>query len=468
MHGSTLRGETLVGRGPYRGHGRFGRLFPELPSLSHSTPAPEVLGARGGPMDGGSAVPPGTDQDNPRIRAGYTFLGQFIDHDLTLDVTSSLEQQIDPDAVENFRTPALELDSLYGLGPALQPYLYDGKGRFLIDGHDLPRNSVGRALIGDPRNDENLIISQLHLLFLRFHNKVFDSQTDPDAPQDARFAEAQRLVRWHYQWMVVNEFLPRLIGTHTAAHIFANQPLSFEDRPFMPVEFSVAAYRFGHSQVRPGYGINRDFGAVLFPPPPGATSPPADLRGFQPVPPGLVVDWSLFFGAGAAPSMRIDTHLSPPLLHLPDGVVPPGTAAAQRSLAVRNLKRGFALQLPAGQAVAARLGIPALEAADVWRGVEGGQGPAPLWYYVLKEAEVRAQGHRLTGVGAQIVGQVFDALLRADSSSYLVQAPSWSPTLPGAVGGRFTMSDLVNWTLDMRITGEQLEALPGDDAPAKS
>ena len=472
MHGIDNRGEALIGRGQFRQSGRFGRMFPQLPSLTQFTPPPAVLGAVGGPMDGGNPPPSDTSQNNPRIRAGYTFLGQFIDHDLTLDTTSILEQQNDPDAVENFRTPALELDSLYGMGPAAQPYLYDQRQpfRFLLNEHDLPRNTQGRALIGDPRNDENIIVSQLHQLFLRFHNKVFDDFTDAAKPLDKRFIDAQRLVRWHYQWIVANEFLPRIIGAKTTERIFREQAFSFGERAFMPVEFSVAAYRFGHSQVRPGYRLNDQAAAGLFPPPaaPGTITPPpgtGDLRGFRPVPPTFAVDWAQFFGSAQQQASKlIDTKISTTLLHLPDGVVPPGTPAEMRSLAVRNLQRGIALQLPSGQSLAALLGIAnPLTDAEVWQGVPGGQGEAPLWYYILKEAEIRTGGRRLAGVGAEIVGRVFSAILRADKNSYLAQAPCWKPSLPGATPGRFTMTDLVNLTQGSNIAAEDVSSLQGDD-----
>lgn len=475
MHGSEPRGEALVARGPYREAGRFGRLYPELPALSSFAPGPAALGAVGGPMDGGNPPPNDTTQNNPRIKAGYTFLGQFIDHDLTLDVTSSLEQQVDPDAVENFRTPALELDSLYGLGPDVQPYLYDQhpdrRFRFLIgkDGIDLPRNPQGVALIGDPRNDENLIVSQLHRVFLQFHNQVFDTATDPAMGLRARFERTQQLVRWHYQWIVVNEFLPRLLGTKTAERIFRDRPLQFSGRPFMPVEFSVAAYRFGHSQVRPGYRMNDNAGAVLFPSILPANPAPPDLRGFQPLPPNLLIAWENFFGGAPAPAgqagKKIDTLLSTVMLQLPDGVVPPGTPAERRSLAVRNLQRGIALKLPSGQCLAARMQIcNPLTEAEIWSGVPGGAGPAPLWYYILKEAQVRAGGHRLAGLGAEIVGRVFQGLLDADPSSYRSQAPGWTPELPSATPGQFSMTDLIKIALPGTIIPpEDLASLPADD-----
>lgn len=472
MHGFEHRG-LFVPSGAFTRTGRFGRMFPALPPLAEFRPGPAALGAIDGPMDGGAGAP--TDpaqlaQNNPRIRAGYTFLGQFIDHDLTLDVTSVLERQIDPEATHNFRTPAFELDSLYGLGPSVQPYLYDGAGEKLLHaGHDLARNADGRALIGDPRNDENLIVSQLHLLFLKFHNAVVDKVVKPAGlAGGAAFREAQRIVRWHYQWIVLHEFLPRLVGRRRVRRLLAEKPFRYHDDAFMPVEFSVAAYRFGHSQTRPGYLINRNggpngspFAAVLFPPPQDQDA--ESLRGFRPVPQNHAVDWSAFFGpdgqGGAQPSKKVDIKLSSPMLHLPVGVVPADDP--RRSLATRNLQRGIDAGLPSGQDVAAMLApsVARLTEAQIWKDVPGGGGPAPLWFYVLREAEVNAKGLRLANAGAEIVGRTFVALLDADPACFLNRDIGWRPTLPGARAGEFTMTDLANFTLGTAMPGEVVAAL---------
>ena len=469
MHGFNYR-EPHIPRSRFNEPGRFGRMFPWLRGLKSFQPGPDDLGAVGGPMDGGNPPPNDTSQNNPRIKAGYTFLGQFIDHDLTLDTTSILERQVDVDGSTNFRTPALELDSIYGLGPAVQPYLYDQPqgGKLLIsaDGNDLQRNGQGRAIIGDPRNDENVIVSQLHLLFLKFHNKVYDTEFADMPHGRARFEAAQTLVRWHYQWLVMNEFLPRIVGSKLTRDTMTNPPYEFQtEHAFMPVEFSVAAYRFGHSQVRPGYLVGAGRGAGLFPGDPNAPFGTGDLRGFKPVPPELVVDWAFFFGGSAAAqaSKKVDTLLSTVLLKLPTGVVPKDVADRHRSLATRNLQRGMDMNLPSGQTLAAHMGLPALSEAEIWmtNGAMIGSGPAPLWFYCLREGEVKAAGHRLAGVGAAIVARTFIALMLKDKASYLVQEPGFVPMLGS--GGRFTMTDLVNYTLGTSLGAEDLAALPGDD-----
>ena len=138
----------------------------------------------------GMHQPDGELDDNEAIPAGYTYFGQFVDHDITFDPVSSLQRINDPDALENFRTPRFDLDSVYGSGPGDEPFQYDrdsidgvkllvGKGRDVNTGEttsedDLPRNAQGIALIGDPRNDENIIVSQLQLAFIKLHNKFVD------------------------------------------------------------------------------------------------------------------------------------------------------------------------------------------------------------------------------------------------------------------------------------------------------
>ena len=436
-----------VPKGRFQETGRFGRKFPHLRSLkSFEYGDAERLGAGSsggtpGPMNGGA-----TPADNPSIPAGFTFLGQFIDHDLTLDTTSHLEQQNDPLAVRNFRTPAFELDSVYGLGPRVQPYLYDGDN-FIIseDGVDLHRTLGGVALIGDPRNDENMLIGQLHLAFLKFHNAVRRDHA-------SSFEEAQGIVRWHYQWIVLNEFLRLTVGDEAVDAALAGSPPAggYSHEAFMPVEFAVAAYRFGHTQVRAHYRLNAQKGGPIFPASVNASPPTktqrSDLRG-GPVGVDFAVDWGLFFGSDPSVQLtnKIDTKLAEPLLNLPVSVVSDsdlGNQAPNRSLAVRNLKRGISFGLPAGETIAAFYGITPLTSAEVGQhsGMEDG---TPLWFYILKEGEVLANGERLAGVGARIVAEVFVDLLRCDAATYLNRDPGWRPTLPSATPGEFTIADLI-------------------------
>ena len=478
-HGRTLHRaleERYMARSAFHNPGAFGRMFPALPSVLFTEVSLENLAGRMGDPSGGD--------NNPAISAGFTFLGQFIDHDITFDPTSSLEKQNDPEAIHNFRTPVLELDNLYGSGPATQPFLYDtdpaNAGKFLIgqnsagEPQDLPRNSQGTALIGDPRNDENLIVSQLHLAFLKFHNKVLDHikkngvEGKLAVPTELLFEETQRVVRWHYQWIVAHEFLKKTLGEKMWKTLFnqistpgngaskrtiGQDPIGnvldalkyyrWNKEPFIPVEFSVAAYRFGHSQVRPGYGINADFGGAIFP----NLAIRPNLNANNVLEAGRNVDWKFFFQIdGSTPQLgkRIDSKISSPLLNLPGFATMP-------SLPERNLKRGNAFSLPWGQRVAAAMGVQPLKDAQL--AINGAKltdlgFPAertPLWYYILKEAEVTAQGEHLGYVGGRIVGETFLGLLLGDFKSYLNQDALWQPFLPAATKGDFTIADLIKF-----------------------
>jgi hypothetical protein len=441
-------------------------MFPYLLPLSDDAPEPEQLGPL---MTQGSLY----DTPNPDIFAGFTYFGQFLDHDLTFDPTSSLEQLNDPDALENFRTPAFELDSLYGSGPAVSPHLYDRSqpAKFLLDNRrnfDLPRNSQETALLSDPRNDQSLIIAQLHLAFLKFHNAIVDAikkkdpQTD-DGIQDAGlFEKAQRLVRWHYQWIILHEYLPKIVNPCVIRDVWRRREFyqweKFSDYPFIPVEFSVAAFRFGHSQIRDIYRINDVVNRVLF----FDTKNPQnkkrhDLRGGK-ITADYEINWKNFFDTGGKAigdtrfSRLIDTDLSWPLGDLPAAVIPnPGAKPPPlRNLAVLDLQRGQSMGLPSGQDVARRMGFRPLPDNELWnspqRGLQifAGQ-PAPLWYYILKEAEIQHGGRKLGEVGGRLVAEVFIGLLQADSEFVLNKAPNWHPVLQGQAKADFTIVDLLSF-----------------------
>ncbi len=492
MHGVEPRGLfTLPGSPQFVG--RFGRMFRNLPVFSASVPKLEEVAAKmiSGAEDEVPEGQPDADE-NPAIPAGYTYFGQFIDHDITFDPVSSLQRQSDPDALVDYRTPRLDLDNLYGRGASDQPYLYDQSdhGKLLLGGTvseepafagpDVQRNAQSRALIGDPRNDENLIVSQLQSVFLRFHNAVVDQVRSDGAlsdPDDV-FKEAQRVVRWHYQWIVVHDFLAaHVVGTEVVEDILRTENgigsekykvggfepkdativrprLRFYRRrkeAFMPVEFSVAAYRFGHSMIRPAYFINdrvkEAHGNERLPIFSGNTDPgnTENLNGFRPLPREWGFQWRFFFELNqdkpAQRSYKIDDELSNPL-----GALPPTEAPTPDiiSLAARNLIRGLRLGLPSGQNVARAMGLEPLGDADL--GLDGElAGNAPLWYYILREAKQLGKAEKLGPVGGRIVAEVLIGLLAADPPSYLNVAPNWRPTLPSATAGDFAMPDLIRF-----------------------
>jgi len=465
QHGVQFRGLLLPTKNRSL-EGRFGLMFKELPAFE---PPDELLSGLAASMEEPGEAPPSVT-DAPRFPAGHVLLGQFIDHDLTFDNTPLPEQREDPNARTNFRSARFDLDSLYGVGPNVSPELYsrNDSAKLRITGlddpvtpDDLPRRSDGKAIIGDPRNDENLIICQLHLAFMKFHNALVDHvRAQGRRGVDKVFQDAQRLCRWHYQWMAVHDFLPRVVGQNMVDSILeerADVPaivrLDFykpenPKKPMMPIEFAVAAYRFGHSMLRPTYVINEQGGdAVLF----GEQPTDFNLNGSRPCPPRLVIAWRHFFdipGVADPPAndaRRIDSDLSLPLFTLPASVVPqPDTHV---SLAERNLLRGKRLGLPSGQQVAQKMGLEALSNNQLGLGDDAGwEGQAPLWFYILKEAELQHDGERLGAVGGRIVAEIFLGLLTLDKNSYLGQDPPWRPEPPiaGTVG-RFEIGDLLKF-----------------------
>lgn len=492
-HGGGVRGAVLPRRSP-QFEGRFGRMFRALPPADFDLDDLRALAAEGrmtSPPEQAGGKPAAAPEDpaakfhdaeeNAGIDSGYTYFGQFVDHDLTFDPASSLQKQNDPDGLVDFRTPRFDLDCLYGRGPDDQPYLYtsDGK-RFLLgrplteNGHrsparDLPRhawherargkqaddgpNEFARALIGDKRNDENVIVSQLQGAMLQFHNRLVDDG-------DLGFLEAQRLARWHYQWVVLHDYLPRIVGrelVHAILPHLASGRTIHEDRPrlhhyhfredpFIPIEFAAAAYRFGHSMVRPVYRLNtrlqggddprhatedekaRGLAGRFFI---FAGVGRRALNGFGTFPSQWAIDWSLFFdidGSGervgerrVQPAYKIDTSLVNPLAFLPEfsrvvadapppltleQLRPPPRRGAVANLALRNLERGLFMSLPSGQAVARAMGLTPLADDEIRIGkatfadafaADGGNAPlvsisprfagnAPLWTYVLAES----------------------------------------------------------------------------------
>ncbi|WP_342087718.1 peroxidase family protein [Dyadobacter sp. OTU695] len=492
-HGFGTRTEEYQPLGQFAQTGKFGRMFPLLKSLVPPAPSLEALGAAmidtatvdeaGRPVDH-------PDGDNPTLPAAYTYFGQFLDHDITLDTTSLQEILVDPLAVMNFRTPMLDLDSLYGSGPVANPFLYQrgNNDRFLIGTtsslapggdpsvpvslpHDLPRNSEGFALIGDPRNDENLAVAQLHLTFLKFHNKVVEGLLNKTIPRESplrksTFEEARDLVIWHYQWIVLHDFLPRILDPAQLNDVLVNGRRFYNvnnGQPFIPVEFSVAAYRFGHSMVREAYNYNRVFGFG-----PGSVTPATlgllfqfsglstrNPQGAVPIPSDWIIDWRRFLEIDPQIQPEFSRGINPQIIPQLHDI--PGLG----SLAVRNLKRGSSMGLPPGQSIARFMGFTPLSPDQIATGADGAVAKAhdlhletPLWYYILKEAEIQGSSTRLGEVGSRIVAEVLIGLLEADSSSFLARKPEWVPTLGPAGSGIFTLADLVKFVDEINPIGD--------------
>jgi hypothetical protein len=428
-----------------------------------------------------------------QIPAGFTYLGQFADHDLTFDKTNvMLGQHVSPAQLLQARSPSLDLDSLYGVGPADpgSATFYEADGLHLKmgttaaadgiaakEGFDLLRGAgttaaaKRKAVIPDPRNDENLAVAQTHLAFIRFHNRVVDT-LPASVPAAQRFEKARRKVTRHYQWMLRTDLLPRICAQSVVNDVFAHGRKAFEvgaiptDVPTMPIEFSVAAYRLGHSMIRKAYNWNKIFDNgsgsldLLF----TFSGGSGTLGGGKRLPSTWIADFRRLYDfneAGRADlvvpdnkfnrAMRIDTKLSNPLENLP------GFPADEANLAFRNLTRARMVRLATDQQMATFLKnkgvtLTKLSKAQIRDGNNGvkldglteSQRAAllkdtPLWFYVLREAELN-QG-KLKGVGARIVAETLHRAIEGSQTS-IVRDPTWHPTL-GPDNTTFRMVDLL-------------------------
>jgi hypothetical protein len=468
------------------------------------------------------------DSAGPTIPAGFTYLGQFVDHDLTMDNTAaSLGENVTVAELVQGRSPALDLDSLYGRGPhhpedakfysdgvrlkmgttAKTPFPDEGTN-IDRDDFDLPRVGFGstkaerrKALIPDHRNDENLAVAQTHLAFIRFHNAVVKKLEDKGSPSATLFQRARRRVVKHYQWMLRTDFLPRIVDPAIVDDVFTNGRKFFEasdcpgSTPTMPIEFSVAAYRLGHSMIRGAYQWNRVFRAdgpggiatlellfrfsgtsgILSPPPADLNDPEAG--GFERLPTNWIADFRRLFDFSEAGrtdltvpanefniTKKIDSLLVDPLKQLPlgsfggRGTTPP---PPQLNLAFRNLTRANMVKLASGQQMAEMMGVkPLLTSAQIIDGAGGSllsslsksqqnevAANTPLWFYILREAELN--NGRLTGVGGRIVAEVFHRAMEGSRISIL-RDPFWRPSL-GPNANTFRMVDLLLFAFEGRV-----------------
>lgn len=405
------------------GPAKYGRMFPELPSFRADEEFLHALGRTGGVCDCGDVED--TADSLAEAAAGWPIFGQFVAHDITAD-RSILRSQADTSALRNARSPQLNLEALYGDGPVGHPFLYqrDDPASFLlgVDGADVQRNAEGTAIIGDPRNDSHMLMSQLHLAMLKAHNRFVDEARKNGVAENRVFEEAARRLCWSYQWVVLHEFLPSLAGQALVDEVVRDGPRWFRPRhdAFIPLEFADAAYRYGHSQIRHRYRLNSATDPVpLFP----------DLLGFRPVPREHRVDWTLFFDPSdrktAGRSKKIDGKLVRSLIELPLAVTGECEIEDYHSLAVRDLQRGQGVGLPSGEAVARHMDVEPLTPEQVGIAASGWKSETPLWYYILREADVRTGGERLGPVGGRIVTEVLLGLIDADPLSFRRMDPQW-------------------------------------------
>jgi len=427
-----------------------------------------------------------------QIPAGFTYLGQFIDHDLTFDKTTvTFGANISPADLIQGRSPTLDLDSLYGAGPSdpVSAKFYEADGLHLKMGKadggppdvgfDLHRKTNAKqAIIPDKRNDENLAVAQTHLAMIRFHNRVVDTQLG-GVPAALKFATAREIVTKHYQWMIRHDYLPRICAAGAVTDVFKHKRKIFEKNaapnstPTMPVEFSIAAFRLGHSMVRAHYSWNRNFQ-------PGAGDPGAtlgqlfqfaglggDLGGGNALPSIWIADFrrlydfreagrnDLFVASKFNKAMRIDSKVVDALRQLPGGIA--GGPPIEHNLPFRNLTRAAMVRLATGQQMATFVKNKGVQITKLTKQqIKNGNGGAslsslnatqinalttntPLWFYILREAELN--NGKLKGVGARIVVETLHRAMEGAKFS-IVRDPTFKPTL-GPNNTTFRMVDLL-------------------------
>ncbi len=481
---------------------RYGRIFKKS-AFSPDTRALEALGlAMHSPPPKNDEPLDSKAENHSSLPAGYTYLGQLVTHDIIFDCTTGLSGgELSAAQIRQGRTPSLELDCLYGMGPLSESsrHFYDndrlkfriglttptrfGDANFSLP-NDLARDGSRQALIAEHRNDRNLALAQTHLAFMKFHNAVVDRLLEEGFLGKELFDAARKKVIQHYQWMILHDYLPRILDISVlkdvlknGAHFFVE--LSDNDR-FLPIEFAFAAYRFGHSMVRDEYEWNRVFQSpkkdnfgparlhTLF----ALSGLSGNLQGSPTLPTNWIIDWTRFFDFSDFDGVikyrkpnqakKIDTTLSLGLKGLPG--FPADVPVESRSIAVLDLLMEARLHLPTGQEVAEAFREKKIEARtlstdEIRKGkhecllaMPGFHENTPLWYYILKEAEVLHQGECLGPIGSRIIAETLVGLIQASEFSIL-KDKSWKPDLGGRKPNQFEMADLLFFVNDLNPLG---------------
>ena len=460
---------------------RFSRMF-DLPPFAEASPSLEAalreIGRPGGLLDAADAlergpvdliVDPslsGNNPNNPAHTAGTTFMGQFMDHDMTFDVGSALGVATKPRTATNGRTPSFDLDSVYGGGPDGEPPAVRGR-------QGPAAGRVGRPIRGPSP----------HLRQHRHHRRPSKRRARdhrraacgvPAVPQPGRRgSEGLRHLAPHgpVRGGTTDHHLALPVDRPARGPAAVRRAGGARRHPRERLALLPSPDRRG---IDPG-GVPRSGVPVraLHGPPVLSPEPRRQRRGavlrddLRPLAGGVArsgrpsgrgkaprrfVGWQTFFDFAdgqVKPNKRIDTKISTPLFSLPLGAI--ASHDQPTALPQRNLLRNLTWELPSGQAIAEYVGAPVLSRRDLAELRDFGLGldrRTPLWYYALKEAEVVQDGLRLGPVGGRIVAEVIIGLLRADPASYLSVDPRWRPTLPtrpGAVTGEFRMVDFLTF-----------------------
>ena len=429
------------------------------------------------------------------IPSAYTYFSQLVNHDISFTdvvkpdgVTDAMvlaDPQLRPwsddmikERVSNKRARVLELDCVYGSmqGGVLPPFEKGNHSKMALGkvtpAHDPPadadfndlvrcprtedRKKDRTALIADRRNDSNIMLSQLQVAFLRAHNAVVDKK-------QCSFAEAQGMLQQHYQWMVLNEFLPLVVPAATLKEV--EEKSIYKPEMGVPLEFSMAAFRFGHAMIRRNYYLNKDFNPeslkrlftmiVLCN---QANFEPMANAGSDTLPKEYIINWTNFLEGGRNKARAIRTEMVDPLFGLFDD-----TDVKMEGLAAQDLKRAYMMRIPTGQAIARELNVQdPLTAADMKQVLPPEQFTilessgllerTPLPFYVLAEAKKQADKleppenpdkGKLGPVGGRIVAEVIIGLIRNNPHSYLNDKTWEKPHLPAEHEGKFFLSDLL-------------------------
>ena len=380
---------------------------------------------------------------NYNIPAGYTFFGQFVAHDLSFNLDKFIiDKNINSN---NYRTPHFDLDNLYG--PKDNKYLYSNNKFIINKKHDLNRNKDGIAIIPDSRNDENYVVAQLHLLFQLFHNKLVNKYKKENV--ENVFEYVKKEVTFYYQWIIVNDFLPKLIDNSILDSIFKYGTKFFDSKKSnncIPIEFSVAAFRYGHFTVRDEYLISNDYKMNQ-----------NDIHKFtKGCLPNLIIDWNNFFHVTDTtvpqPSKSIDTNISKNLQNMVHINTPKDFPYNKNNLLLRNLLRSQQQCIASGQDIAKLMGlnpipIELLRKYDINKGLEDNNliDNTPLLLYILMESKIYKNGEQLTGVGGILVAEVILSFLFNDPNSYFNSSEKWFPCLPSKEEGQFLFGDLIRY-----------------------
>jgi Animal haem peroxidase len=481
-----------------------------------------------------------------QLAAVYTYFGQFVNHDISAPVGDVVTRPDLPEPVEiigavdpagldrrrrgsvpvildefrNEQPDPLSLDSLYGEGPQSADSgiraLYEADGmRFRIGktrtedeqvfrdaGHDLDLvvhatdapdilRQDGQPLIADRRNDENLIISQLHLAFLLFHNKAVDALQD-QFPGDAPgcFAAARQLVLLHYHWLILHDFLDKLLSPEVLKTPLSARPQTLPDPKTVPLEFTTAAFRFGHSMVGSSYDFNANFGTGSLLKEDVATlqdlfkfttqrNMGSDSDATLQLPDHWVIDWARMSrppGAdGTSGAEKIDLTFASDMLN----AMGASEVAAHGSILFRNIMRGFHRRIPFGQVLAQAYGVKVLSRTDIRKAFPSGRidgrgtqtlrdfatenglaQETPAWLYFLCEARIREKGERIGATASHLIADTITGLMRHMPTSVLNhQGGTWHPRdslLKAGPEGLTTIGDLLLYA----VKGTKAEVAP--------